>query len=112
MTSQSRRGFASMSVEKRRAIASKGGKAAHAHGGAHEFTPEEARLAGRKGGVAAHARGVAHKFTPEEARAAGHKGGLARGAARAASASATDTRNEPSVPPASPALTAGIMVSP
>lgn len=44
------RGFASMDSDKQRAIASKGGKAAHAKGTAHEFTPEEAREAGRKGG--------------------------------------------------------------
>jgi len=48
----SRRGFASMNREKQREIASKGGKAAHAKGTAHEFTPEEAREAGRKGGLA------------------------------------------------------------
>ena len=41
-----------MDVEKQRAIASKGGKAAHAKGTAHEFTSEEAREAGRKGGEA------------------------------------------------------------
>jgi len=45
-----KRGFASMSPEKQREIASKGGKAAHAKGTAHEFTPQEAREAGRKGG--------------------------------------------------------------
>jgi len=47
----SRRGFASMDPEKQRMIASKGGKAAHAKGTAHEFTPDEAREAGRKGGM-------------------------------------------------------------
>ena len=41
-----------MNREKQREIASKGGKAAHAKGTAHEFTPEEAREAGRKGGLA------------------------------------------------------------
>ena len=46
----SRRGFASMSREKQREIASRGGKAAHEMGTAHEFTSEEARAAGRKGG--------------------------------------------------------------
>jgi general stress protein YciG len=45
-----KRGFASMSAEKQREIASKGGKAAHAKGTAHEFTSQEAREAGRKGG--------------------------------------------------------------
>jgi general stress protein YciG len=48
-----RRGFAAMSAEKQRTIASLGGKAAHAKGTAHEFSPEEAREAGRKGGQAA-----------------------------------------------------------
>ncbi len=45
-----RRGFAAMSKEKQREIASKGGKAAHATGRAHEFTPAEAVEAGKKGG--------------------------------------------------------------
>lgn len=48
----SRRGFASMDPEKQRQIASKGGRAAHAKGTAHEFTSEEAAAAGRKGGLA------------------------------------------------------------
>jgi general stress protein YciG len=45
-----RRGFASMSPEKQREIASKGGRAAHQKGTAHEWTTDEARSAGRKGG--------------------------------------------------------------
>ena len=45
-----RRGFASMSPEKQREIASKGGRAAHEKGTAHEWTADEARNAGRKGG--------------------------------------------------------------
>src|SRR5713101_4182249 len=48
------RGFAAMDHEKQREIASKGGKAAHEKGTAHEFTPEEAREAGRKGGLRSH----------------------------------------------------------
>ena len=36
----SKRGFASMDAEKQRKIASKGGRAAHEKGTAHEFTPE------------------------------------------------------------------------
>ena len=48
--SKERRGFASMTPEKQREIASKGGRAAHAKGTAHEWTSEEARVAGRKGG--------------------------------------------------------------
>ncbi|MDE2188656.1 MAG: general stress protein [Patescibacteria group bacterium] len=50
----SNRGFAAMDEEKQRDIASKGGKAAHASGHAHEFTSEEAREAGRKGGQNSH----------------------------------------------------------
>jgi len=44
------RGFASMASDKQREIASKGGRAAHLKGTAHEWTSEEARAAGRKGG--------------------------------------------------------------
>ncbi len=50
------RGFASMDRNKQRDIASKGGKAAHQKGTAHEWTSEEAREAGRKGGMASHRR--------------------------------------------------------
>lgn len=42
----SNRGFASMDQDKQRAIAAKGGRAAHASGNAHEFSPAEARVAG------------------------------------------------------------------
>lgn len=45
-----RQGFGSMAPEQQRAIASKGGKAAHQKGTAHEWTSEEARNAGRLGG--------------------------------------------------------------
>lgn len=48
------RGFAHMDRDKQRAIASKGGKTAHAKGRAHEWTAEEAREAGKKGGAATH----------------------------------------------------------
>ena len=50
------RGFASMDRAKQREIASKGGRAAHQKGTAHEWTSEEAREAGRKGGMASHRR--------------------------------------------------------
>ena len=50
------RGFASMEREKQRQIASKGGRAAHESGTAHEWTSDEAREAGRKGGVATRKR--------------------------------------------------------
>jgi general stress protein YciG len=43
-----------MDRSKQREIASKGGKAAHQKGTAHEWTSDEAREAGRKGGLASH----------------------------------------------------------
>lgn len=70
---KSNRGFASMSPERQREIASKGGRAAHEKGTAHEWTPEEARQAGRKGGEAV-SRDRAHMA------AIGREGGGARGA--------------------------------
>ena len=48
--SSGQQGFASMDEDERKKIASKGGKAAHEQGTAHEFTSEEAAEAGRKGG--------------------------------------------------------------
>jgi len=50
----SRRGFAGMDRAQVRMLASRGGKAAHEQGTAHEFTSDEARAAGRKGGLASH----------------------------------------------------------
>jgi len=50
------RGFASMDRTKQREIASKGGRAAHEKGTAHEWSSAEARDAGRKGGMASHRR--------------------------------------------------------
>ena len=81
------RGFASMDPEKQREIASKGGKAAHEKGTAHEFTHEEAVEAGRKGGEArgsgssqgnqsgSGGRQSGGQFTSQSARDAGSKGG-------------------------------------
>src|SRR5262245_11426171 len=94
MAAKGRRGFAGMDREKQREIASKGGKAAHEKGTAHEFTPEEARVAGRKGGQVAHARGRAHQFTPEEARQAGRKGGLASRSSTSPAESETTTATQ------------------
>lgn len=71
----SNRGFASMDEDKQREIASKGGKAAHEKGTAHEFSHEEAVEAGREGGRVAHEKGTAHEFSHEEAVEAGRKGG-------------------------------------
>jgi uncharacterized protein len=59
------RGFASMDRNKQRDIASKGGKAAHQKGTAHEWTSEEAREAGRKGGMASHRRKQEQQQNPE-----------------------------------------------
>lgn len=47
---KSKRGFAAMDEEKQREIASKGGKAAHEKGTAHEFNSEEARFAASQRG--------------------------------------------------------------
>jgi len=67
-----RRGFASMDPNKQREIASKGGRAAHAKGTAHEFTADEARYAGSKGGKAV-------SQNREHMAEIGRKGGQARG---------------------------------
>ena len=62
-----RRGFASMSPEKQREIASKGGRAAHEKGTAHEWSQDEARAAGRKGGqISRGGRGRLTTSTPAE----------------------------------------------
>lgn len=71
---KSRRGFAAMSPEMQRRIASMGGIAGHKKGKSHKFTPEEASAAS----AVAHKRGTAHEWTPEEAAEAGRKGGKAR----------------------------------
>jgi general stress protein YciG len=63
-----KRGFASMDRDKQRSIASKGGKAAHAKGRAHEWTAEEAREAGRKGGAASHRQEAASPADPDSTR--------------------------------------------
>src|SRR5882724_3908289 len=77
MANTSKRGFASMDPSKQREIASKGGRAAHSKGTAHEFTSDEARVAGRKGGEAV-SRDRAHMS------AIGREGGHSRGRARQA----------------------------
>lgn len=51
-----KRGFASLTPERRREIARKGGRAAHAAGTAHQFTSAEAKVAGAKGGAASRLR--------------------------------------------------------
>ena len=85
--SRSNRGFASMDRSKQREIASKGGKAAHAKGTAHEFDSGEAREAGRKGGVAV-------SRNREHMAAIGRRGGEARGQSRGRVAGQTNTGAE------------------
>ena len=58
------RGFASMDRNKQREIASKGGRAAHKKGAAHEWTREEAQAAGRKGGLARHRKAKSPSTAP------------------------------------------------
>jgi general stress protein YciG len=81
---RSNRGFASMDRDKQKEIASKGGKAAHAKGTAHEFDSGEAREAGRKGGVAV-------SRNREHMAAIGRRGGEARGQSRGRSGAQTNS---------------------
>ena len=82
---KSNRGFAAMDRQKQREIASKGGKAAHQKGTAHEFTPDEAREAGRKGGeVVSQNR--------EHMAAIGRKGGESSWQSRERNAQASEER--------------------
>jgi len=81
---RSNRGFASMDRDKQKEIASKGGKAAHAKGTAHEFDSSEAREAGRKGGVAV-------SRNREHMAAIGRRGGEARGHSRGRQVAQTNT---------------------
>lgn len=97
----SRRGFASMDEARQRAIASEGGRAAHARGTAHEFTSEEAREAGRKGGEAV-------SQNREHMAAIGRRGGEARGSAhRKAAAAARGESTEDETPRGSSGSTSG-----
>ncbi len=86
MSGKSKRGFASMDPSRQRDIASKGGKAAHAKGTAHEWTADEARRAGRKGGEVV-SRDRAHM------EAIGRAGGEARGRARQLAAQQASATN-------------------
>jgi uncharacterized protein len=78
----SKRGFASMDPAKQKEIASKGGRAAHQQGVAHEWSSEEARAAGRKGGEAV-------SRNKEHMAEIGRKGGEASHSTRR-----DDTQNE------------------
>lgn len=55
-TNHKPKGFAVMSLAKRREIASLGGKAAHHNGTAHQFTPEEAKAAAAKSAAVKQAK--------------------------------------------------------
>lgn len=88
MANTSKRGFASMDPTKQREIASKGGKAAHAKGTAHEFTTDEARVAGRKGGEAV-------SRDRDHMSAIGREGGHSRGARARAAQTPITTSNQP-----------------
>lgn len=70
-------GFAAISPERRREIAAAGGRAAHARGTGHRFSPQEAADAGRRGGQSV-ARDRRHM------QAIGRLGGTASGASKAA----------------------------
>lgn len=76
MTDEKRTGgFGSMDPETQRRIASQGGKAVHAAGKGHTFTPEEARTAGKKGGETS-------SRNREHMSRLGKLGGVARAAKR------------------------------
>jgi len=68
-----------MDRNKQREIASKGGKAAHQKGTAHEWTSEEAREAGRKGGMASHRRKQEQQQSGEQSTNAGNEQMVASG---------------------------------
>lgn len=76
------RGFAAMSPEKQRQIASHGGRAAHEKGTAHEWTPLEAKEAGRKGGQVS--RGGRGRLIVPTPRAGGGESGSGPGGETAA----------------------------
>ena len=86
---RSNRGFASMDRGKQREIASKGGRAAHAKGTAHEFDSDEARNAGRKGGQAV-------SRNREHMAMIGRRGGEARGHSRTRSPAQTNSQGSSS----------------
>ena len=76
-----------MDPARQREIASKGGRAAHEKGTAHEWSSDEARQAGRKGGVAV-SQDRAHMA------AIGREGGESRSAAARQARQRTPTERE------------------
>jgi general stress protein YciG len=81
------RGFASMDPAKQKEIASKGGRAAHEKGTAHQFSADEAREAGKKGG------GTVSRDRHHMAEI-GRVGGQARGRKQRANASAPSAASD------------------
>src|SRR5207248_6197729 len=84
-TGKSRRGFASMDPSRQREIASKGGRAAHEKGTAHEWSSDEARVAGQKGGIAvsrdrAHMAAIGREGGESRSRASRQSRGESGGA--------------------------------
>lgn len=70
-TTKQKRGLAALSPERRREIASLGGRTAHEQGVAHQWDAESARAAGRRAQEL-------HPISDEERRRRGRAGGLAR----------------------------------
>ena len=83
------RGFARMSPEERKRVASMGGKTSHGKGTAHKFTSEQGAEAGKKGG--GHWRD-----NPDHLSEIGRKGGLAKKGYRKRPQPAADTPGEDS----------------
>jgi general stress protein YciG len=67
------KGFAALSPERRREIASKGGRTAQRKGAPHRWTRAEAVEAGRKGGQASQERGTGFRFDSESGAKAARK---------------------------------------
>ncbi len=78
------RGFASMDAAKQRSIASRGGRAAHEQGTAHEFSSDEARAAGRKGGEVVSANRAHMAAIGRKGGEASHRGSSNRPALQTA----------------------------
>lgn len=70
---KAKRGFAAMSPEQRKAIASKGGRAAQRRGTGHRWTKDEAVAAGAKGGRITQKRGTGNRFDSESGAKAARK---------------------------------------
>ncbi|MBX4195566.1 stress-induced protein [Candidatus Parcubacteria bacterium] len=73
---KSKRGFASMDKGEQKVIASRGGRAAHSKGTAHEFDRAEAGAAGRKGAASMKVK-LGEEYSAYMVQI-GRNGGLAR----------------------------------